>query len=145
MQTTLEAARIEPGAAEPLEQLASIYADAGTDHASAIAEEVVRRFPARDEGRYYRAAASQLYGRAAEADRMVRAPLATNPTQARGTISTAHLRERGGPPLRPSGVRTVNAPDPRDPSVYVKLGYLYLEDGKASMAAGSLPKRSPST
>jgi tetratricopeptide (TPR) repeat protein len=48
-----EAARIDAARAEPLEQLASIFADVGDAmRLTPIADELVRRFPTRDEGHY---------------------------------------------------------------------------------------------
>ena len=69
----MEATRIDPASAEPLEQLASIFGDLGdAARLAPIADELMGRFPSREEGRYYQAAALFLQGRAADAERAIR-------------------------------------------------------------------------
>jgi Flp pilus assembly protein TadD len=135
--TALEAGRIEPARPEPLEQLASIYADSGDGpRLQPIADELVRRFPARDEGRYYQAAASFLTGRAADADRVIRALLTANPAHAKGhNLRGIICGSAGDQACAKAAFEQSMRLDPSDPSVYVNLGHLYLEKGEASTAA----------
>jgi hypothetical protein len=51
-------------------KLASIFVDEGdVGRLGPLADELVRRFPTRDEGRYYQASALFLAGRAGDAER----------------------------------------------------------------------------
>jgi spermidine synthase len=133
----VDAARIEPARPEPLEQLASILSDIGDGpRLQAVADELVRRFPARVEGRYYQAAASYLASRTGEADTIVRALLAANPAHAKAhNLSGVICANAGNHDCAKAAFEQSMRLDPRDPSVYVNLGSVHLERGEASAAA----------
>lgn len=133
----VEATRIDPAGAEPLEQLASIFADLGdAARLAPIAGTLVERFPAREEGRYYGAATLFLQGRAAEAERAVRLLLRTRPQHAKGqNLLGAICATRGDRECARSSFSKALELSPRDPSVYVNLGYLSLSDDDAAAAA----------
>jgi spermidine synthase len=138
ISSAMEAARIDPARAEPLEQLASIFADTGDAlRLAPIADELVRRFPTRDEGRYYQAAALFLASRAADAERSIRALLALNPLHAKGQnllgAVCASLQHHECAEAAFTAAVKLN---PRDPSVYVNLAYLRVERGDMAAAAG---------
>ena len=131
-----DAALIDPSSAAPLEQLASIFADLGdTARLTSAADELVSRFPAREEGRYYRAAALFLAGRANDAESAVRTLLNANPRHAKGQnllgIVCAALENHEC--ARMAFAASMDL-DPRDSSVYVNLGYLNLERGNPATA-----------
>jgi spermidine synthase len=136
---TNDAARIGPTRAEPLEQLASILADIGDPARLAqVANELVARFPARVEGRYYQAAALFLAGRAGEAQRVVTGVLGVNPRHAKaqnllGAVCAALENHE----CASAAFAAALALDPRDSSVYVNLGYLRLARGDLAAAAAS--------
>jgi cytochrome c-type biogenesis protein CcmH/NrfG len=97
-----EAARIEPARAEPLEQLASIFADVGDAmRLTPIADGLVKRFPTRDEGHYYQAAALFLAGRATDAERSIWTLLSANTQTSFVVPSIRALRES----TKPTGPR----------------------------------------
>jgi Flp pilus assembly protein TadD len=134
----VDAARIDPARAEPLEQLASIFADLGdAGKLTPIADELIGRFPARADGHYYRAAALFLAGRAAEGESAVRMLLNKSPRHAKGQnllgVVCATLGNHECAQAAFAASQTLN---PRDSSVYVNLGNLSLERGDAAAAAG---------
>jgi spermidine synthase len=133
----IEAARIDPGGAEPLEQLASIFADIGDAmRLTAIADELVTRFPARDEGQYYRAAALFLSGRAVDAERSIRRLLGSNPRHAKAqNLLGAVCASLANHDCALAAFGAALDLDPRDPSVYVNLGYLRVARGDSAGAA----------
>ena len=127
----LDAKRIIPHRPEPLEQLASILADVGDGaRLRSAADELVNRFPERHEGRYYQAAALFLAQRPADAERTLRVLLNEDPRHAKGHnllgVICASRRDRDC--ARASFTRSLEL-NPRDPSVYVNLGYLHLDAG----------------
>jgi Flp pilus assembly protein TadD len=101
-----------------------------------IADELVRRFPARDEGRYYQAAALFLAGQANDAERVIRTLLSKNPGHAKGQnllgVVCGSLANHEC--ARVAFAAALNL-DPRDSSVYVNLGYLRLGRGDQEGAA----------
>ena len=133
-----DAARIDPSNAEPLEQLASIFADLGdTERLTSAADELVSRFPARNEGRYYRAAAHVSRGPGTGG--RTRGPtslLSADPRHAKGLNLLGAICAAGGNRecARKSFTQSLDV-NPRDPSVYVNLGYLSLD--------GGIPRRPP--
>jgi spermidine synthase len=133
----MDAARIDPAHAEPLEQLAAIFADLGdAARLAPVADELVSRFPARDETRYYRAAALFLTGRASDAENAARTLLRANPRHARGqNLLGVVCAARGNHECARAAFGASLDLNPRDPSVYVNLGYLNLEKGDAAAAA----------
>jgi spermidine synthase len=126
-----DAVRIDPSRPEPLEQLGSVMADVGdAARLAPIADALITRFPARDEGRYYRAAALFIEGRAPEAEAAINTLLKLNPGHAKGqnlrgvVCATLKNTECALEAFRES-VRL----SPRDPSAYVNLGHFHLERG----------------
>jgi tetratricopeptide (TPR) repeat protein len=86
----MEAARIEPARAEPLEQLASIFADAGdAARLTPIADELVRRFPGRDEGRQ---GCRVVSGRPCHRGRTSLRTAHCNPRHAKDRICSSNVR-----------------------------------------------------
>jgi Flp pilus assembly protein TadD len=133
-----DAGRIDPTRAEPLEQLASIYADAGDPvRLAPVANELVARFPARDEGRYYQAAALFLANRPADAESRIRTLLGVNPRHAKGqNLLGAVCAALANHECASAAFAAALALDPQDSSVYVNLGYLCLARGDPAAAAG---------
>ena len=133
----VEATRIDPASPEPLEQLASIFADVG-DAARLVplAGTLVQRFPAREEGRYYQAAALFLQGRAADAERAIGTLLSMNPRHAKGqNLRGVACASLGNHECAKAAFDAAVALNPRDPSAYVNLGYFHLEKGDPAAAA----------
>ena len=133
-----DAGRIDPSRPEPLEQLASIFADAGDPvRLAPVANELVARFPAREEGRYYQAAALFLANRPEEAERRIQVLLGVNPRHAKGqnllgaVCAALQKHECAG-----KAFAAALALDRQDSSVYVNLGYLCLARGDPAAAAG---------
>jgi tetratricopeptide (TPR) repeat protein len=132
-----DAVSIDRSNAAPLEQLASVFADLGdAAQLKSAADELVGRFPERNDGRYYRAAAMFLDGRAPDAERAVHVLLAADPRHARGlNLLGVICASRGDRECaRKSFMQSLDA-NPRDPSVYVNLGKLNLEGGDSAEAA----------
>jgi Flp pilus assembly protein TadD len=136
IDAAVDAARIDPARAEPLEQLASIFADLGdAGKLAAIADELINRFPLRSEGRYYHAAALFLQGRAADAARALGTLLSVNPRHARGqNLHGVVCASLGNHECARAAFEASLASNPRDASVYVNLGYLNLEKGDSAAA-----------
>lgn len=132
-----EAARIDPDGAQPLEQLASIFSDVGDAmQLTPIADQLVRRFPTRDEGRYYQAAALFLAGRATDAGRPIRTLLSANPRHAKGqSLLGTVCASLGNHECALAAFAAALELNPRDPSVYVNLGYLRVARGDPAAAA----------
>ena len=131
-----EAARIDPASAEPLEQLASIFADLGDGPKLApIADQLVKRFPAREDGRYYKAVALFLGGRNADATDTIRALLSANPRHSKAqNLRGVLCASLGDPECAREAFEASIRLNPRDPSVYVNMGYLLLERADPSAA-----------
>jgi spermidine synthase len=132
-----EAARIEPERPEPLEQLASIFADAGDAvRLAPLADELVKRFPTRGEGRYYQAAALFIAGRASDAEGPIRTLVGAHPHHAKGqNLLGVVCASLGRHECAEAAFEAARKLDPRDSSVYVNLGYLRLARGDAAAAA----------
>jgi spermidine synthase len=132
-----EAARLDPERPEPLEQLASVFADVGDPvRLAPLANELVQRFPSRSDGRYYQAAALFLASRSSEAERTIRAMLSANPRHAKGqNLLGAVCASLGNHECAETAFAAALQLDPDDPSVYVNLGHVHLERGNAAAAA----------
>ena len=77
--------RSNPSNAAPLEQLASVFADLGdAARLTSAADELIGRFPERNDGQYYRAAAMFLDGRAPDAERATHILLSAGSTALQG-------------------------------------------------------------
>jgi spermidine synthase len=132
-----DAVRLDPERPEPRELLASIFADLGdAPRLSAAAAELVQRFPERDDARYYQAAALFLAGRTTDAERPIRLLLSANPRHAKGqNLLGALCASAAKPECAEKAFTAARELDPRDPSVYINLGYLRLARGDAEAAA----------
>ena len=133
----MEAKQLDPASAEALAQLASIFADAGdAARLTPIADELIQRFPAREDGHYYQATALFLERRAAEAAGALDVLMKMNPGHAkghnlRGVVCAALDNAECARAAFSESARL----NPRDPSAYVNLGYFHLERGDPAMAA----------
>lgn len=126
-----EALRIDPADAQAGEQLASVYADAGDgERLAALADALVARFPAREDGRYYRAAARFLRGQTQGALEDVRQVIAAHPDHARAqNLLGAACATLGQRDCAESAFKASIRANPRDLSTYVNLGTFYLQTG----------------
>jgi Flp pilus assembly protein TadD len=114
-----------------------VFADLGdAPRLSPVADDLTGRFPARVEGRYYRSAALMLAGKTQEAERTVRTLISIDPRHAKGLNLLGIICAGSGNHecARKSFTESLSA-NPRDPSVYVNLGYLSLDEGRAAEAA----------
>jgi spermidine synthase len=130
-----DATKLDPDSAQPLEQLASVLADAGDPRLPSVADLLVRKFPARDDSRFYHAAALFVQNRYDEAERAVAALVADNPRHARAQNLHGIIRAASGD--RAGAIAAFRASldaDPRDTTVYMNLGHAYLERGDVEMA-----------
>jgi Flp pilus assembly protein TadD len=132
----LDALELAPESPEPLEQLASVYADMGEPRLAEIAETLVEQFPARDEGRFYLATSLFMRNRQDEAQRVLSALLDANPGHARAHnlrgVMCATRKEHAC--ARAAFEASLKA-DSRDANVYVNLGHWYLEQGDGDTAS----------
>ena len=112
-------------------------ADAGDGvRLTPIADELVRRFPSREDGRYYQAAAAFLAGRATDVESPIRALLTANPHHAKGqNLLGVVCGSLGKHECAQAAFAAALKLNPRDPSVYVNLGYLRLARGDQQAAA----------
>jgi len=101
-----------------------------------IADALVARFPARDDGRYYRATALLLRGRTEEAADEARRLLAANPRHAKAqNLLGVACANAGRRECAASAFDASIRLNPRDPSAYVNLGLLQLQSANAASAA----------
>jgi spermidine synthase len=132
----VEATTIDSDSPQPLEQLASVLADAGDPRLASVAATLIRKFPARDDSRYYRAAALFFQNRHDEAEGAVTALVDANPRHARAHNLRGIIRAaKGDHEGAIAAFRASLDADPRDMTVYVNLGNAYLERGDADMAS----------
>jgi spermidine synthase len=128
---------LAPGDPRPLEQLASVLADAGNaDRLAPIADDLASRFRDREDGRYYQAVALMLRGRASEAADAARRLLsaAPNHAKAQNLLGAACATTGDFDCARAAFARAIEI-DPRDASPHVNLGVLHLQAGDAAAAA----------
>jgi spermidine synthase len=132
-----DAASVAPQRAEPLEQLASILADAGdARQLTPVADELTGQFPAREDGYYYQAVALFLAGRIREAERPLRTLFTINEDHAKGqNLRGAMCASVGNEQCANDAFAAAARIDPRDSSIYVNLGYLRLARGDPRGAA----------
>jgi Flp pilus assembly protein TadD len=131
----IEAATLDSESAQPLEQLASVFADAGDPRLASVAETLMQKFPSQDDSRFYHAAALFLQNRQDEAERAVKALVAANPRHARAQNLRGIISATAGD--RTGAIAAFQASldaDPRDTTVYVNLGKAYLERGDVETA-----------
>jgi spermidine synthase len=132
-----EACRIAPGQAEPLEQLASLYADGGdTAELDVVVEQLRRLFPERATTRYYEAAAKFLHGDLARAAVLAQQSIAIEPQRAASQNLLGAIQASLGQSEQARGAfRVALALDPRDSATYTNLGLLELSSGNSGKAA----------
>jgi Flp pilus assembly protein TadD len=135
-----EAARVDPDNPRPLEQLASVLADAGDgQRLGPLAEHLVEQFPDRSDSHYYRATALFLQGRTSESVAEARRVLEPNPRNAKvQNLLGAACATNGDLACARAAFDASISADPRDPSSYVNLGQLYLQLGDATAAVSTL-------
>jgi spermidine synthase len=134
-----EAGRLDPADPKPAEQLASVFADMGdAERLEPLAGALIARYPEREEGRYYQAAALLLRGRPAEAADVARRLLAIDPQHAKAqNLLGAACASTGQRECAEAAFAASIRLNPREPSSYVNLGLLYLESANAASAADS--------
>jgi len=131
----LDAQQLGPDNPETLEQLASVLADLGDPRLSPVAETLIRRFPDRQEGRFYQATALLLQNRGKEAETVISALLQVQPGHAKGkNLHGIICASHGNYACAISAFEASLKLDPRDVTVYVNLGNVYLERGDVETA-----------
>ena len=137
LEPAREAALAAPGRPEPLEQLASLYADAGDtvrlDRAVADLQQVA---PTRAPTYYYAAVAAHLHGDAAEAVRLAGHAIAADPSYqpVYDLLGAAQLRLGQAAAARDAFLKAI-ALDSRDSTAYTNLGLIELAAGNRAVAA----------
>jgi Flp pilus assembly protein TadD len=132
-----EAGRLAPDDPRPAEQFASVLADMGDGaRLEPLADALLAKFPARDDGRYYRATALLLRGRSEEAAEEARRLLAVSPAHAKAqNVLGVACANQGRRDCAEAAFEASIRLNPRDASAYVNLGLLYLQSANASAAA----------
>src|SRR4051812_6340298 len=132
-----DAARLMPEDPRPVEQLASVLADMNDGaRLEPVADALVARFPARDEGRYYRATALLLRGRTDAAADEARRLLAANPRHAKAqNLLGVACANAGRRECAASAFDASIRLNPGDSSAYVNFGLLQLQSANAASAA----------
>lgn len=132
-----EAVGVEPPAPAALEQLASLYSDAG-DAAGldAIADALRHVFPNSRGAHYYTAAAQFLHQDLAAAARSVQLAIAADGQYAPAqNLAGAIQASEGNVDAARRAFRAALNLDPRDPATYTNFGLLELSHGHAPEAA----------
>ncbi len=136
VSAAVDAARVAPDSPYPLEQLASVLADAGdVVRLEPVAQSLVERFPDRDDGRYYHATALFMSNRLEEAVNETARLLASSPDNARAHNLRGILCAAAKDLVcARAAFETSLRLNPRDASVYTNLGTVHLEQGNADAA-----------
>ena len=137
LAAAVEAGRLAPDDPRPAEQFASVLADMSDGaRLEPLANALVARFPGRDDGRYYRAAALLLRGRNEEAAAEARRIVAANPrhAKAQNLLGVACANE-GRRDCAEAAFKASIRLNPRDASAYVNLGLIHLQSADAPAAA----------
>jgi spermidine synthase len=132
-----QAAALAPSRAEPLEQLASLHADAAdTVKLDAAVNELNRTAPDRAATHYYAAVAAYLHGRPEDAVAHAQRAISADPSFApvHDLIGAAFTR-LGRPEDARSAFETSLGFDAHDSSAYTNLGLLALAAGHREVAA----------
>jgi len=134
-----DARRLEPDNPRATEQLASVFADMGdVQRLEPLADLLVARYPDRDEGRYYQAAALMLRDRPVEAADIARRVVTANPRFARAqNLLGAACATIGQRDCAEAAFAASILLNPREPSTYVNLGVFYLQNARPANAADS--------
>ena len=136
IQIALGAVQAHPDDASALEQLASIYADAGDGERLGALVTALARFPGRPGSRYYMAANHFLRGELDPAQRTAQDVLALDPRFARAqNLLGAIYATRGDSASARRAFQASLLLDPQDPATYQNLALLELNSGHASAAA----------
>ena len=139
MVAASDARRLEPDNPRATEQLASVFADMGdVQRLEPLADLLVARYPDRDEGRYYQAAALMLRDRPVEAADIARRVVTANPRFARAqNLLGAACATIGQRDCAEAAFAASILLSPREPSTYVNLGVFYLQNARPANAADS--------
>jgi tetratricopeptide (TPR) repeat protein len=134
-----EALRLTPVDPAAGEQLASVLADAGdAERLAALADTLTDRFPDRPNALYFRASALFLQGKTEEAIREARRVTDSMPLHARAqNLIGAACATLGRPDCALAAFEASIRGNPRDPSTYVNLGLLHLQQTDAPAAAAA--------
>jgi spermidine synthase len=133
-----EARAIAPGQAEPLDQLASLFADAGdAAELDVVVDQLRRLFPDRATTRYYEAASKFLHGDLAGASTLAQQSIEMEPQRAAPHNLLGAVQASLGQSEQARGAfRAALDLDPRDSATYTNLGLLELSAGNRDKAAG---------
>ena len=134
-----EAQRLDPTDPRATEQLASVFADMGdVQRLVPLADQLVARYPDRDEGRYYQATAFMLRDQPAEAANVARRVVAASPSFAKAqNLLGAACASTGQKDCAEAAFTTSIRLNPREPSSYINLGLFYLQTARPANAAES--------
>jgi spermidine synthase len=131
-----DAGLIEPTQMEPLDQLASLYADVGdAAHLDAVLDELRRLFPARATTTYYEAASRFLHGDLPRAAVLAQRSIEMEPERAAshnllGAIQASLGRSESARAAFEAALRL----DARDSATYTNLALLELSSGNGARA-----------
>jgi spermidine synthase len=132
-----EAIGVEPPDAAALEQLASLYSDAGdAANLDAVAETLRHFYPHSRGAHYYTAASQFLHQDLPAAGRSVQLAIAADPQFAPAqNLAGAIQASEGNVDAARGAFRAALTLDPRDPAIYTNFGVLELTHGHAPEAA----------
>ncbi|MGE3888045.1 MAG: fused MFS/spermidine synthase [Vicinamibacterales bacterium] len=138
VEAAREAARVDPPGLAGLEQLASIYADAGNTVPLDDAVATMRRVaPDRAPTLYYAAAAAFLHGDAQEAARLAERAISADPAYAPVyDLAGAAYTKLGRLDEARKAFEMSLTFDPHDSAAYTNLGLLAMESGDRAAARG---------
>jgi spermidine synthase len=132
-----DAMLVEPIQPQALDQLASLYADAGDAAAlEEVVEELRRVFPMRATTRYYEAAARFLRGDLPTASALAQQSIEMEPTAASHNLLGAIRASLGQSDPARASFEAALVLDARDSAAYTNLALLELQSGNAARAAG---------
>jgi Flp pilus assembly protein TadD len=136
VQSATHAVQGHPDDGAALEQLASIYADAGDADRLAPVVMELSRFPDRAGSHYYAAAGNFLRGNLDAAQAAASYALTLDPTLARAhNLLGAIAATRGDLESARTAFNAALELDPRDPATYQNLALLELNTGNSQAAA----------
>lgn len=133
-----DACRVAPTNPEPLDQLASLFADSGdAAELDIVVDQMRQLFPGRATTRYYEAASKFLHGDLASASTLARQSIEKEPQRAASHNLLGAIQASLGQPEQARGAfRTALDLDSRDSATYTNLGLLELSSGNSDKAAG---------
>ena len=134
-----EAQRLEPGDPRAMEQLASVFADMGdAARLAPVADLLASRYPSREDGPYYQAAALLLRDRPAEAAMLAQRVAAANPRSAKArNLLGAACASTGQRECAEAAFAESIRLNPREPSSYINVGLFYLQTARPEQAEDS--------